>query len=817
MKNLKLKIFCLLIVGLLSGHVSALEDSRVFFVFNASDGLADNSAQTIKCTYTGRMVVTTIGHVNFYDGATFTHIDPKPENDYPLPKYTGHYHLYFDKHHHLWVKDKYKTTCVNLMTEQFVTDVARELKEMGINQQVDDLFGDNDSYMWFLIGNQLVSTDYGKKISVKSKEELHDVDVHHGIVYLFYANTMVSAFDLKTGKHLYDETALEGDERVKFSRSSVLLPDSGAFYQIRNGDKEAILLKFDTQSRKWNEVTRSAFHLNNMVMHDHKLYIACEYGIQIYNPQTGELRHLRELSLEGSRRLLTDVNTVAFDRQGGLWLGTERQGLLYSRPFPSPFVTYTWDQPESGQYALMLEKLPAVASPPQLPRHVNCRYTDSRGWVWTGLYTGLQLEKPDAKGKTYLFTRQDGLLNEMIYSVIEDDNHDIWAGTSYGITHLFIRNNNVWRIETYQDQDNVPNESFVRARAMKLDDGTIVMQSLDHIITFNPSHFHGDTIEHIKLYPKLVKLTVNGTDVQVGTKIDDRVILDKSITRTREFTVDYNQNSILLVFSGLNYLRPVQTYYRYRVKGLFNEWRTATYGQADEIVDKKGLLHLPLLGLQPGKYVVELQASLSPDVWPQRPFEWIIYVEEPWWRATIVYILLGLLILMVIGLNFLMMNRNTKLSIEQAGAEQELLHRMKVLAERCVSMWKDTVRQQVDSDGERSDSEDFDSDYIDMMSTSVNYIIHHPNDGITISTLSALTGLTAPQLYKLLSENKAINPRRLMLGLHLEEAARMLRDTDKSIEEIAEECRFVSPNFFIASFFHRYRQTPDDYRNSMAR
>ena len=56
-----------------------------------------------------------------------------------------------------------------------------------------------------------------------------------------------------------------------------------------------------------------------------------------------------------------------------------------------------------------------------------------------------------------------------------------------------------------------------------------------------------------------------------------------------------------------------------------------------------------------------------------------------------------------------------------------------------------------------------------------------------------------------------------MLGLHLEEAARMLRDTDKSIEEIAEECRFVSPNFFIASFFHRYRQTPDNYRNSMAR
>lgn len=818
MKNLLLRICCLFAVSILTCHVGALEKDRVFFVFNASDGLADNSAQTIKCTYTGRMVVTTIGHVNFYDGSSFTHIDPKPENDYPLPKYNGHYHLYFDKHHHLWVKDKRKTTCVDLMTERFVLDVAGELSKMGIHQQVDDLFGDDDNKLWFLIGNQLVSTDYGKKIPVNSQVELHDVDVYHGVVYLFYANTMVSAYDLKTGKHLYDETALEGEDQANYSRSSVLLPDSGSFYQIRNGDKEAVLLKFDTRSRKWSVVIWSPFHLNNMVIHNGKLYIACEYGIQRYDPQTGELHHYRELILERSRRLLTDVNTLAFDRQGGLWLGTERQGLLYSRPFPSPFTTYTWDQPEAGRYALLLEKQPAVASPPQLPRHVNCRFTDSRGWVWTGLYTGLQLEKTNAKGKQakYLFTRQDGLLNEMIYSVVEDDYHDIWAGTSYGISHLYIRHDSVWRIETYHDQDNVPNESFVRARAMKLKNGTIVMQSLDHIITFDPSCFYGDTIEHIRLFPKLIKMAVNGTDVQVGTMVGDRVILDKAITRIREFTVDYNQNSISMMFSGMNYLRPVQTYYRFRVRGKFDKWRVVTYGKSDGMVDNKGILHLPLLGLLPGKYVVEVQASLSPDYWPMRPFEWTIYVEEPWWRATIVYILLGGLITSLFGLTLLMMNRNTKLRVWQAGAEHELLHRMKVLAERCVNMSKEIVKPYGTNSEERNNNEDYSKEYIDMMSKSVHYIILHPDDDITIPKLSELTGLTAPELYKLLSENKAVNPRALMLSLHLEQAARLLRETEMSVEEIAEECRFVSPNFFVASFFHRYRQTPDDYRNSMA-
>ena len=37
-----------------------------------------------------------------------------------------------------------------------------------------------------------------------------------------------------------------------------------------------------------------------------------------------------------------------------------------------------------------------------------------------------------------------------------------------------------------------------------------------------------------------------------------------------------------------------------------------------------------------------------------------------------------------------------------------------------------------------------------------------------------------------------------------------------SKEEIADELGFTSANYMIASFFHYYRMTPDDYRNSTA-
>ena len=136
-RNVFLRLGVLLVTCLLMPTtVFALGDAeRVFYSYDASDGLADNSAQSILCTRTGRMLISTIGHINFYDGDTFVHIDPEEENIFPLPKYRGHYHLYFDKHHHLWVKDQRQVTCVDLTMERFVTNVGDILKELGMKER----------------------------------------------------------------------------------------------------------------------------------------------------------------------------------------------------------------------------------------------------------------------------------------------------------------------------------------------------------------------------------------------------------------------------------------------------------------------------------------------------------------------------------------------------------------------------------------------------------------------------------------------------------------------------------------------------------
>ena len=815
-ENPMIRRLSIVLMLLVTGIVHAERMERVFYLYDASNGLADNSAQTIKCTKTGRMVITTIGHVNFYDGSSFAHIDPKPENDFPLPKYTGHYHLYFDKNHHLWLKDKYKVTCVDLMKEIFVSNVDSVIKATGMKEVVEDLFADDENNMWFLSKGKLYCPVRETVIPVSQKAELHDVDIFDKNTLLqFFANGVVSAYDLISGRHLYDAASSEGNDMMSFSNSSVTYPDGRYFYQIRNGEKDALLLRFDAVTREWKELMRTPYHLNNMALADGILFVASEYGYWEYNPVSGEKIQREHLKLSNGRKLLTDVNTIAFDRQGGMWIGTERRGLFYAKPFTSPFYAYSWDEPEALNFLHMLDNVPEITNPEPLGRHVNCKYTDSRGWTWTGLYHGVQLDRPGKKPR--LFTVKDGMLNDMVHSVIEDDNHDIWAGTSYGICHFFIKDNKqVSRVESYYDRDNVPNESFVNRRAMKLNDGTIVMQSLDHIVTFNPHYFHTDSMSRMVLYPKLIRLIVNGREIKPGMALDGRVILENAITRTWRFTVNYNQNSLLLFFSGLNFLRPMQTYYRYRVKGLIDDWQVMSFFNSDGLVDEQGLLRLPLSGLKPGYYELEMQVSMSPDYWPQDPFVWTINVEEPWWRTTGLYVLVGLLFVILLFVNFRYYNRNTRLRINLINAETELKHRITTYVVRSKSL-EDVILTpfSIQKDG----STHVDPVFADIIMKIVPFVqqCREKEVGYSMQQLADVSGVSLQQLYQQLSLHLNESPRLMMLRLRLAKVAKMLAETDLPKEEIAEELGFVSPNYMIASFFHYYRQTPDDYRNSTAR
>lgn len=813
MRHIRLRTLLSAVMLLAVTCIHAGDEDRVFKTFNASSGLADNSAQTINCTLTGRIVISTIGHINFYDGTAFSHIDTEQEDIYPLSNYSGNYHVYFDKSHHLWLKNTHSVTCVDLLTERFLPEIAEEFKRMGVTAPVQDLFVDADGSLWLMYDYRLHCMEKGWEVPVVRTANLQDIDVYNDSQLLeFYGNGEVAGYDLASGRQLYRKAAYDASSAEKYASSSLIRRHEDCYYQIRNGETEAVLLCFDAKKRQWSTLMEMPYHLNNLVLHDDRVYMACEYGYWTYDLATGDTRHVEELKLSDGRLLQTDVNTIEFDRQGGMWLGTERRGLLYSKPFVSPFVVYSWNQPEAREYALMMDRQPQT---PLFPgQGVNCTFRDSRGWTWVGTLTGLRMYT-SVKAKPRTFTHADGLLNNVIHSVIEDNMHNIWASTSYGITRLQIDSGRVKRIVSYNSEDNIPDESFVNGRSIKLADGTIVMQALDHVVAFNPANFHNDQIREMKLYPKLIRLMVNGTNVLPGMKIDGRVILEKAITRTREIDLNYNQNSISLTFSGLNYFRPIQTLYRLRVKGYDEKWKVMSHYNSNGKVDSRGMLHLPLNGLRPGKYVVELQASMDGEAWAVEPFQWVIKISEPWWRTTGVYLTLALLALALLGLNVVWYNRNMRLRLRIGNEEGDIIKRIMNFADRCDSYNGEilTPHSAMGGDGGSGDM-DMSDDFVQVMLKLVPYLNANKDKKYTMRELAEQADMEMGKLYDVISANLYKSPRLLAQTLRLQRAAEMLQTTELSVEEVAEQCGFVSPNYFIASFYHQYRQTPLDYRTS---
>ena len=794
----------------MGAYGQVLEEDRVFYSYDASNGLADNSVQIVICTKTGRLLISTIGHINFFDGHVFKHVDPKEGDTFPLPGYKGDYQLFFDKFHRLWGKHQGRMTCIDLLTERFSGHVSSVVEQAGVQGRADDLFGDSDNNMWFLVGKRLVAPTLDKAFDLRDAEGLLDLDVYEdSLLLLFYADASVAAYDYRTGRFIYRDDAMTGKDARRFQGNSILCRSGETYYQLLNSPGVSRMQRYSLKTRQWSTLLETPYGLNSMSPKDSLLYIASDNGYLVYCRNSGEIKFYDTLRLTKGRSLNARINSIAFDRQGGMWLGTSLYGLLYSKPYPSLFMSYLSASPEGQHFVRLLDRQ-VEHQQHDVSDKWNCRYRDSRGWLWTGTLSGLLLEKD---GRQVMYTQKDGMPNEVIHAIVEDDSHNIWANTSYGLVHLLIRGDSVNHLEAYVNQDNVPTETFLNNRAARLDDGVIVMQSLNRVMVFDPAQFWNEQLNEMVLYPKLTGLMVNGMVVEAGMALNDRVILEKSITRTREFHVNYNQNSIVLTFSGLNYLRPMQTYYRIRVKGVapFSDWKVLGYGKSGGMVDRNGMLHLPLIGMAPGQYTIELQASLWPDSWPQEPFIWKVYVDQPWWRSTGIYLLSVFLLVVFLALNLLYLNRNMRLRMVLYNEQRDFIRRLRNLVSRYDALKYEVLTPQTVAEKEESQLQ---ADYDSVMVMIMPYVQKYGMEDMTISRLAAVVGMDTVRFYELLSAQMDKTSRVLLLKMRLDHAKRLLTSTGKSIEDIAEELHFASPSFLIASFYHYYRMTPQDYRKS---
>ncbi|MFD2287833.1 helix-turn-helix domain-containing protein [Pedobacter petrophilus] len=832
------------------------------FVFSPIDvmqGLSDNQIRYILQLPDGRMVFKTSGNINIYDGARFRYIHQGIQSIYPLGTYKGHYRIYQSDDARLWIKDDHKLMCVDLRTEKYITNLNLYFKKKGFKRSVDDIFLDARQRLWILAANRLSTIDQRISLQIPATEgELQDLTSEKDSLYLFYNTGKVVCYDLKSKKKLYSAAAYPADQQKVFKSTSLVVKAKDGFYQLRNGSMGGCFF-FDIQKRGWKKIMETHYALNTLVVDTNgRVAISSAKGIWIIDGYGREQRYFPTLKKADGGTLNTEVSTIFYDKQGGLWLGTLNQGLFYyhqtrylftniGRQYFSTSLTsdvivqafaqddagYIYIQSQSGIYqyhpahknGIKLKPVDFHAIPGVILDQLNqnhsassffgdnqtSKLTDIRGWVWTGTYDGLKVFDPVSR-KERIFYARDGLSNNFIKAILQDRFHNIWVTTSYGINKVQIdpRNAQIHFTSFRSDAGTLDGE-YTNGAAFESTDGTLYFGGINgfSVLNFNSVKPNKQPLKAI-----LINLFLRGEKIETGNKYDKRIILKESTPYTKSIELSYDQNFVSFEFSALNYQNPTQTYYRYQLEGIDRGWKETSSGQENERLTTAGILEASYTNLPPGNYKLRVMASNN-RIWDGPVTEIYLSILPPWWKTNTSYIMFTTLgIFIVLTVISIYVKLTTK-KLSQNHREQILLLRIRNLVEQQNILQTEKGSDHVQPrpgiilEEDTNYHNKAEAIFLARAMEQVEKNLEVPN--YSVVQLSRDLNMDRTGLYRKLITLLDKSPSLFIRNIRLEKAASLLLDGTFSISEITEKVGFSSASYFSKCFQEVYGCKPSEY------
>ncbi|WP_179950074.1 hybrid sensor histidine kinase/response regulator transcription factor [Lutibacter citreus] len=334
-----------------------------------------------------------------------------------------------------------------------------------------------------------------------------------------------------------------------------------------------------------------------------------------------------------------------------IWVGTDHKGLFRVK-----------NQKNTGIENLIIEQytpnnkhdfaLPSVfvSSILRLPNNE----------LWIGTEGGgiCKVEDSQSNPKFIPFSEENGLSNNVVKSVLSDNESNLWAATNVGLNKI---NTKTLKITKYGKSDGLPFLDFYYG-AKKMKNGDLVFTGERGMFYFNPKNILDKEevprieFESLKIFDK----TVNVNDT-----INNRVLLKKSLSQLNEINLKYNENVFSLDLISLHYSNPENHLIKYKLHPINKSWVEVPSNQNT----------ITYSGLQPGNYVLNVSASNSLGEWGE-PRNIKIVIHPPIWKTPWAYALYFIFIVfLVYAINRIILKihlLNHKIEIEQL--EKDKVH-----------------------------------------------------------------------------------------------------------------------------------------------
>ncbi|SHJ85679.1 Signal transduction histidine kinase [Maribacter aquivivus] len=298
-------------------------------------------------------------------------------------------------------------------------------------------------------------------------------------------------------------------------------------------------------------------------------------------------------------------------------------------------------------------------------------FESQSGDIWVGTFGGgLNKLIPAKDGKPEHFKtycEKEGLPNNVIKGILDDDQGNLWLSTNKGLSKFDIDQEN---FQNYDVNDGLQSNEFSELAAFKTKDGLMLFGGVNGFTAFYPE----DIISNkIKAETVLTNFSIFNKPLAIGAEMNGRIILDKSINSIDEIELKHNENSFSFEFAALHYAASSKNKYAYKLDGFDKDW---IYTSADN-------RFATYTNLEPGSYVLRVKASNNDNIWDETPVEIKITVTPPWWRtnlAKFAYLLLAIALLYAFR-RFTMIRSAEKHQLELRNLEKdknEEIHRLKL-------------------------------------------------------------------------------------------------------------------------------------------
>lgn len=265
---------------------------------------------------------------------------------------------------------------------------------------------------------------------------------------------------------------------------------------------------------------------------------------------------------------------------------------------------------------------------PELPikGEVTCYYEGpDANIIWIATKNGLIRLEPDKNWRFEIFTEEDGLPDQQIYSILGDKNNHLWLTTNRGMVRFDPES---LHFHTFSLYDGLQALEYNTFSYMERSNGEFWFGGIKGI-----NFFHPDSIKYLDILarPTLISIAINNEIspdylVDAETKATNVSLIQKLILK-------HNQNDLLVKIAALEYSDPASNLFEFKM--IAGEDTITRRG-------RKNTFEYP--NMQPGNYVLYYNASNSDGIWAS-PKKLEIRINPPWWQtlwARTLFVLAGL-------------------------------------------------------------------------------------------------------------------------------------------------------------------------------